>query len=38
MRYEAKLRATFQPNVRGRPAIGTLTRGDSNYLIRCLES
>jgi hypothetical protein len=38
MRYEAKLRATFQPKVRGRPAIGTLTRGTINYRVSCRES
>lgn len=38
MRYEAKLRATFQPKLRGRPAIGTLTRGGRSYRVRCRES
>jgi hypothetical protein len=37
-RYEAKLRAVFQPRLRGRPAIGTLVRGGRTYRVRCVES
>jgi hypothetical protein len=37
-RFEAKLRATFQPKLRGRPAIGTLVRGGRTYRVRCEES
>ncbi len=37
-RYEAKLRAVFQPRLRGRPAIGTLVRAGRTYRVRCVES
>ena len=37
-RYEAKLRAVFQPRLRGRPALGTLERGGRTYRVRCVES
>ncbi len=37
-RYEAKLRAVFQPRLRGRPALGTLVRGGRTYRVRCVES
>lgn len=37
-RYEAKLRATFDPKLKGRPAIGTLLRGGKTYRVRCLEA
>ena len=37
-RYEAKLRAVFQPRLRGRPALGTLVRGGRSYKVRCVES
>ena len=37
-RFEAKLRATFQPRLRGRPAIGTLVRNGRTYRIRCVEA
>jgi hypothetical protein len=37
-RIEARLRAVFQPKLRGRPAIGTLVRGGRTYRIRCDES
>jgi hypothetical protein len=37
-RYEAKLRAVFQPRLRGRPALGTLVRGGRTYRVRCTES
>lgn len=37
-RYEAKLRAIFQPRLRGRPALGTLVRSGRTYKVRCVES
>jgi hypothetical protein len=37
-RMEAKLRATFQPRLRGRPAMGTLERGGRTYRVRCVEA
>lgn len=37
-RYEARLRAAFQPRLRGRPALGTLVRGGRTYRVRCVES
>jgi hypothetical protein len=37
-RYEGRLRATFQPRVRGRPAVGTLVRNGRTYRIRCVEA
>jgi hypothetical protein len=37
-RFEAKLRATFQPKLRGRPAIGTLVRNGRSYRVRCIEA
>ena len=37
-RYEAKLRAVFQPKLRGRPALGTLVRAGRTYRIRCVEA
>jgi hypothetical protein len=37
-RFEAKLRATFQPKLRGRPAIGTLARNGRTYRVRCEEA
>jgi hypothetical protein len=37
-RYEAKLRAVFQPKLRGRPALGTLVRGGRTYRVRCVEA
>jgi hypothetical protein len=37
-RYEGRLRATFQPRVRGRPAIGTLVRNGRTYRMRCVEA
>lgn len=37
-RHEAKLRATFQPKQRFRPAIGTLVRGGRTYRVRCVEA
>ena len=38
VRVEARLRAVFQPKLRGRPAIGTLVRGGRTYRVRCDES
>jgi hypothetical protein len=37
-RFEAKLRASFQPKLRGRPAIGTLVRNGRTYKVRCEEA
>jgi hypothetical protein len=37
-RYEGRLRATFQPQMRGRPAIGTLVRNGRTYRMRCVEA
>jgi hypothetical protein len=37
-RYEAKLRAAFQPKLRGRPALGTLVRAGRTYRVRCVEA
>lgn len=37
-RFEARLRATFQPKLRDRPALGTLVRGGRTYRVRCLEA
>jgi hypothetical protein len=37
-RYEAKLRAVFQPRLRGRPALGTLVRGGRTWKVRCVEA
>ncbi len=37
-RFEAKLRATFQPKLKGRPAIGTLVRNGRTYRVRCIEA
>jgi hypothetical protein len=37
-RYEARLRAVFQPRLRGRPALGTLVRGGRTYRVRCVEA
>ena len=38
MRYEAKLRASFNPKLRGRPATGTLVRNGRSHRIRCVEA
>jgi hypothetical protein len=38
MRLEGKLRARFNPKLRGRPAVGTLTRGGKTYRVRCGEA
>ncbi|HYG47186.1 MAG TPA: hypothetical protein VD846_04505 [Allosphingosinicella sp.] len=37
-RFEAKLRATFQPKLKGRPAIGTLVRDGRTWRVRCIEA
>ena len=37
-RFEGKLRATFNPKLRGRPAIGTFVRAGKTYRVRCLEA
>ena len=37
-RFEGKLRATFRPKLRGRPAIGTFVRGGKTYRMRCTET
>jgi hypothetical protein len=37
-RFEAKLRAVFQPRLRGRPTLGTLVRGGRTYRVRCVEA
>jgi hypothetical protein len=37
-RFEAKLRATFQPKLKGRPAIGTLARNGRTWRVRCEEA
>ena len=37
IRYEGKLRARFNQRLRGRPAIGTLTRNGRTYHVRCKE-
>lgn len=36
--FEARLRASFQPKLRGRPAIGTLVRGGRTWRVRCVEA
>lgn len=38
MRFEAKLRAAFQPKLPERPAIGTLLRNGRTYRVRCVEA
>ena len=37
-RFEAKLRATFQPKLKDRPAIGTLAWRGRTYRVRCIEA
>ena len=37
-RFEGRLRATFQPRLRGRPALGTFVRGGRTWRIRCVEA
>lgn len=36
--WQGRLRATFQPRLRGRPAIGTFTRSGRTHRVRCVES
>jgi hypothetical protein len=36
-RYEGRLRATFQPRMRGRPALGSFQRNGRIYRMRCVE-
>ena len=38
IRYEGKLRARFKPTLRGRPAIGTLSRNGRTFQVRCVEA
>lgn len=37
-RFEGRLRATFQPRLRGRPAVGTFVRNGRTYRMRCVEA
>jgi hypothetical protein len=37
-RFEGRLRATFQPKQRGRPAVGTFARNGRTYEVRCVEA
>ena len=37
-RYEGRLRATFQPRQRGRPAVGTFVRNGRTWRVRCVEA
>lgn len=37
-RFEGRLRAAFQPKLRGRPAVGTFVRNGRTYDVRCIES
>jgi hypothetical protein len=37
-RFEGRLRATFQPKLRGRPAVGTFVRNGRTYGVRCVEA
>ena len=36
-RFEGRLRATFQPKLRGNPAVGTFVRNGRTYPMRCVE-
>jgi hypothetical protein len=38
MRFEGKLRTSFKPKLRGRPAIGTFVRAGKTYRMRCVEA
>ena len=38
MRFEVKLRAAFQPKLKGRPAIGTLERDGRTWRVPCVEA
>lgn len=37
-RVEVRLRATFQPRLRGRPFVGTMIRNGRTYRVRCIEA
>lgn len=37
-RFEGRLRATFQPKLRGRPAVGTFVRNGRTWRVRCIEA
>ncbi|HYE29126.1 MAG TPA: hypothetical protein VEA61_12980 [Allosphingosinicella sp.] len=37
-RFEGRLRAVFQPKVRGRPAVGTFVRNGRTWRVRCVEA
>lgn len=37
-RFEGRLRAAFQPRLRGRPAVGTFVRNGRTYRVRCVEA
>jgi hypothetical protein len=37
-RFEAKLRANFQPKAKGAQAVGTLLRNGRTYRVRCIEA
>ena len=37
-RFEGRLRAVFQPKLRGRPAVGTFVRNGRSYAMRCVEA
>ena len=37
-RFEAKLRARFQPKLKDRPATGTLVRNGRTWKVRCVEA
>ena len=37
-RFEGRLRAAFQPKLRGRPAVGTFVRNGRTYQMRCVEA
>ena len=37
-RFEGRLRAVFQPKLRGRPAVGTFVRNGRTWRVRCVEA
>ena len=37
-RFEGRLRVTFQPALRGRPATGTFVRNGRTWRVRCVEA
>jgi hypothetical protein len=37
-RFEGRLRAAFQPKLRGRPAVGTFVRNGRTWRVRCVEA